>query len=379
MLTLFGCELCFILKNLFTIFLFLYLTTFAFMEKSAQRTEISNVGEFGLIDILTKNFETKQLSTIKGIGDDGAILDFGGYKTVVTTDILVEGIHFDLSYCPLHNIGYKAVAVNVSDICAMNAVPTQILVSIAISNRFSVEAVEEIYKGVRLACEQYKIDLVGGDTTASNKGLIINVVALGKATLEKIAQRNNAKEGDLICVTGDLGGAYIGLQILEREKKIFLEHPTITPQLKGHEYIIERQLKPEARIDIIEYLNENDLTPSAMIDISDGLSSEILHICKQSNVGCVIEEENVPIANETYNTALELNIDPINCVLSGGEDYELLFTIDPKYKSIIDKHHDISIIGEILDANLGVKIHTKGDNYHSIIAMGWNSLNNDQE
>lgn len=345
--------------------------------ENMQRTEISSIGEFGLIDKITKNFTPLHNSTIKSMGDDGAVIDTQEGNTIVTTDILVEGIHFDLSYCPLHYLGYKAVSVNISDICAMNATPKQILISIAISNRFSVEAIEAIYDGVRNACEVYKVDLIGGDTTASNKGLIINVVAIGIANHDKISYRSGAKPGDLLCTTGDLGAAYVGLQILEREKTIFQQHPTTTPKLSGYDYIIQRQLKAEARTDIIEYFNENKVVPTAMIDISDGLSSEILHLCRQSKTGALLFESQIPIAKETYNTALEMNIDPINCALSGGEDYELLFTIHPDQKNIIEQHPDISIIGEILDENLGVKLLTKGENLHDIVAIGWNSLRNE--
>lgn len=340
------------------------------MEK---RTEIGSIGEFGLIDRLTKNISLINASSIKGIGDDAAIIHSQMHQ-VVTTDLLVEGIHFDLVYTPLKHLGYKAIIVNLSDVYAMNAIPKQVLVSFAISNRFSVEAMEEIYEGMQLACERFKVDIIGGDTTASPKGLTISVTAIGEQQKDKIVQRNTAKEGDLLCVSGDLGAAYLGLKILQREKQVFLNAPTASIQLDKHTYLIERQLKPEARKDIIEFFETENLVPTSIIDISDGLSSEILHICKQSNVGCTLEEENVPISNETYDTALDLSIDPINCALSGGEDYELLFTIDPKDKSKIDKHYDIAIIGTITDANLGIKLHTKGDNYHDLIALGWDGL-----
>ncbi|HRB93291.1 MAG TPA: thiamine-phosphate kinase, partial [Chitinophagales bacterium] len=284
----------------------------------------------------------------------------------ITTDILVEGIHFDLVYTPLKHLGYKSVIVNLSDVYAMNAIPKQILVSLAISNRFSVEAIEEIYEGIKLACKKYKVDLIGGDTTASQKGLIINVVAIGEQEKEKIVSRNSAKEGDLLCVSGDLGAAYMGLTMLQREKQVFLNAPEASIDLSGNDFIVGKQLKPEARKDVIEFFAEQNIVPTSMIDISDGLSSEILHICKQSNV--------VPIASETYNKALEFGIDPINCALSGGEDYELLFTILPSDRTKVKQHPDISIIGEILDSNLGVKLFTKGGNYHDIISLGWNSL-----
>jgi thiamine-monophosphate kinase len=340
------------------------------MEK---RTEIGKIGEFGLIDRLTKDIVLKQTSSIKGIGDDAAVLEYQKAQ-VVTTDLLVEDIHFDLVYTPLKHLGYKAVVVNLSDVYAMNAIPKQILVSFAISNRFSVEAVEEIYEGIKLACERYQVDIIGGDTTASSKGMIISITAIGEQSAEKIVYRNTAKEGDLLCVSGDLGAAYIGLKMLQREKQVFLNAPDANIELDKHTYIVERQLKPEARKDIIAFFEQENIVPTSMIDISDGLSSELLHICKQSNVGCLLEEANIPIANETYDTALDFSIDPITCALSGGEDYELLFTIDSKDKSKLDKHHDIAIIGEILDANLGIKLHTKGDNYHDLIALGWDGL-----
>lgn len=342
------------------------------MEKTT-RTEISTLGEFGLIDRLTKDIQLKNSSSVKGAGDDAAIIQPSATQ-VVTTDILVEGIHFDLVYTPLKHLGYKSVIVNLSDVYAMNAIPKQILVSIAISNRFSVEAVDEIYAGIQLACQQYNVDLVGGDTTASPKGLIINVVAIGEQEATKIVTRNTAKEGDLLCVSGDLGGAYMGLNILQREKQVFLQAPGANVELSGNDYIIGRQLKPEARKDIIEFFAQQNIVPTSMIDISDGLSSEILHICKQSNVGCQLNEADVPIANETYNKALDFGIDPINCALSGGEDYELLFTILPSDKNRVNQHPDISVIGEIVDANLGVKLYTKGGNYHDIISLGWDGL-----
>ncbi len=343
-----------------------------------KRTEIGSIGEFGLIDKLTEKLELVNNSSLKGVGDDAAVINASGTTQLVSTDILVEGIHFDLTYAPLKHLGYKAVITNLSDIYAMNAHPKQIVISLAISSRFSVEAIEELYEGVKLACKRYKVDLIGGDTTASVKGLIINVTVIGEQVDEKIVYRNGAKEGDLLCVSGDLGGAYLGLQLLEREKQLFLENPEIKPNLNNQTYLVERQLKPEARKEIVEDLEEYGIIPNAMIDISDGLSSEIIHICKQSNVGCQIEEESLPIANETYNQALEFNMGPTTCALSGGEDYELLFAVDPKHQKKMDDHPDISVIGEFLDVNLGVKLHTKGDNLHDIVSMGWNSLDNEQ-
>lgn len=347
----------------------LYLCT---MEK-VKRTEISTLGEFGLIEKLTKDIQLKNDSSVKGIGDDAAVMKTDKHQ-VITTDILVEGIHFDLVYTPLKHLGYKAVVVNLSDVYAMNAIPKQILVSLAISNRFSVEAIEEIYDGIKLACNKFGVDIIGGDTTASQKGLIINVVAIGEQEKEKMVYRNTAKEGDLLCVSGDLGAAYMGLTILQREKQVFLNAPEASIELSGDDYIVGRQLKPEPRKDVIDFFAEQNIIPTSMIDISDGLSSEILHICKQSNVGCQLNEEFVPIAKETYEKALEFGIDPINCALSGGEDYELLFTILPSDRIKIKQHPDISIIGEIMDENLGVKLFTKGGNYHDIISLGWNSL-----
>ena len=338
-----------------------------------SRTEISKIGEFGLIDRVTKDIATYNASSIKGIGDDAAVVNSAQHQ-VLTTDLLIEGIHFDLVYTPLKHLGYKAIMVNLSDVYAMNAFPKQVLVSFGISNRFSVEAIDEIYAGMKLACQRYQVDIVGGDTTSSPQGLVISVTAIGEQSFEKIAYRNGAKEGDLLCVSGDLGAAYMGLKILQREKQVFLNAPEASIELDKFTYIVERQLKPEARKDIIQFFDTEQLVPTSMIDISDGLSSEILHICQQSNVGCTLEEEHVPIANETYDTALSLNIDPITCALNGGEDYELLFTINPKDKAIVDKNHDIAIIGEITDALLGIKLHTKGGNYHDIIAMGWDGM-----
>jgi thiamine-monophosphate kinase len=339
-----------------------------------SRTEIGQIGEFALIDRLTNSFSINNPSSLYGVGDDGAVIQAGGKQQVVTTDMLVEGIHFDLMYTPLMHLGYKAVTVNLSDVYAMYAEPRQILVSVAISNRFSVEAMEELFSGIRIACEKYGVDLIGGDTTASSKGLIINVVAIGEITGDKAVFRNGAKEGDLLCVSGDLGAAYLGLQLLEREKRIFKENPGIQPNLEGQDYVVGRQLKPEARKDIYDYLRKEGLVPTAMIDISDGLSSEIRHLCKQSNVGCQLEEAEVPIAKEAYDLALQFNIAPITAALSGGEDYELLFTIDPGDKDKIDPLSGICIIGEMLDANLGIKLHTKGDNYYDIISLGWDSF-----
>lgn len=335
-----------------------------------KTTPISELGEFGLIEHLTKNFSTKNSSTKKSIGDDAAVLDYGTKKTVITTDLLAEGIHFDLMYMPLKHLGYKSIVVNLSDVYAMNAKPKQVLVSLALSSRFTVEAVSEIYAGIEHACNVYRVDLIGGDTTSSQSGLVISVTAIGEADEENIVYRNGAKPGDLICVTGDLGAAFLGLQILEREKRIWLEHPGVQPEL-GNEYLIQRQLKPEARKDIIELFEELNLKPTAMLDVSDGIASDLKHLCKQSNVGCEINEAAVPIAETTYNTALELNFDPIVCALNGGEDYELLFTISPEDETKLTNETEISVIGIITQNANETILKTKSGNYHNITAQGW--------
>ncbi len=344
------------------------------MAQPGKRTEISELGEFKLIDHLTQNFEIKDAFTIKGIGDDAAVIDNTGKLTVVTTDMLVEGIHFDMMYVPLKHLGYKSVVVNVSDIYAMNAEPHQITISLAISNRFSVEALEDFYEGVYHACEYYNIDLVGGDTTSSLKGLIISVTAIGDAAEDEIVYRNGTKDGDLICVTGDLGAAYIGLQLLEREKKIFIENPGVQPDLENKKYIVGRQLKPEARKDIIAFFKEARIKPTAMIDISDGLSSDLLHICKQSKCGAIIYENELPIHPETFEQANSFNINPATCALNGGEDYELLFTIDAKHAAAIAQNNSISVIGKIVPEKNGVFLKTSNDNLFKIQAQGWNSF-----
>lgn len=335
-------------------------------------TEISALGEFGLIQRLTQRFSTQDDSTIKGVGDDAAVLDAGKQKVVVSTDLLVEGIHFDMMYTPLKHLGYKAVVVNLSDIYAMNARPKHITVSLAISSRFTVEALEEIYEGILHACKVYNVDLVGGDTTSSLKGLIISVTAVGYANEEKIVYRNGAKVGDLIAVSGDLGAAYLGLQLLEREKRIFLEDQNITPDLESEKYLVGRQLKPEARKDIIDFFEEMNLQPTAMIDVSDGISSDILHICSQSKVGCQIYEDEIPIVEETAERALTFNLDPTTCAMNGGEDYELLFTIDEADETKLVDVPGISIIGRIVEKEEGCLLVTKGGNRVAITAQGWN-------
>ncbi len=337
-----------------------------------NRTDVNELGEFGLIDHLTKNFDPKLASTIKGVGDDAAVLDYGGdMLTLVSTDMLVEGIHFDLMYTPLKHLGYKSVVVNLSDIYAMNGQPKHITVSIAISNRFSVEALEEIYDGIKTACDFYGVDLVGGDPTSSNKGLIISITAIGQAAKDKIAYRSGAKVGDLLCLTGNVGAAYLGLQLLEREKQIYLANPGVQPDLENQQFIIERQLKPEARKDMIELFEKVNLVPTAMIDVSDGVASEVFHICKQSAVGAFVEESGVPIHPDAQMMALKFQLDPITCALSGGEDYELLFTINPAEVDKIKYLPDIYIMGEITEQKDGIKLHTKGGNIHDLKAQGW--------
>ncbi len=340
----------------------------------AERTEISSLGEFGLIDHLTKNNKIKNASTIVSVGDDAAVLDHFGKQVVVTTDMLVEGIHFDLMYTPLKHLGYKSVIVNLSDIYAMNATPQQITLSIAFSNRFSVEALGEFYEGVYAACERYNVDLIGGDTTSSQKGFVISVTAIGEVAPDKYVKRSTAKFGDLICVSGDLGGAFLGLTLLEREKKVFLETKGVQPDLENQDYIIGRFLKPEARKDIVEFFAGEKIMPTSMIDISDGLSSELLHICKQSKKGCVLYEEKIPINEMARQFAYKLEIDPTACALSGGEDYELLFTIDQGDYNKIASNGDISIVGHITEPEEGSVIITKGGNTHKLTAQGWNAF-----
>lgn len=340
----------------------------------SNRTEVNDYGEFGLIHHLTKNIELQNASSILGVGDDAAVIDHFGKQTVVTTDLLLEGVHFDLAYTPLKHLGYKSVVVNVSDIYAMNATPTQITMSIGISSKVSVEALEEFYEGVYIACEEYGVDLVGGDTSASQKGFIVSVTAIGELVEDKVVKRSTAQKGDLVCVSGDLGGAYIGLLFLEREKKIFLESPQVQPDLENESYVIGRLLKPKARKDVIEFLEQQGVVPTSMMDISDGLSSEILHICEKSGVGCVIYEEKIPVAEDTRNAAYKFEIDPTACALSGGEDYELLFTIKQDDYEKLTLNEQISVIGYITEAEQGAKIKTKGGNTFDVTAQGWNAF-----
>ncbi len=338
-----------------------------------QRTEISTLGEFGLIDHLTKNNETKNASTIVSVGDDAAVLDHLGKQIVVTTDMLVEGIHFDLMYTPLKHLGYKSVIVNLSDVYAMNATPTQITLSIAFSNRFSLEALDEFYEGVYAACERYGVDLIGGDTTSSQKGLIISITAIGEVAPDKYVKRSTANKGDLLCVSGFLGGAFLGLTILEREKKIYAE-TGVQPDLEGQNYIVGRLLKPEARKDIIEFFAEKEIVPTSMIDISDGLSSEILHICKQSNLGCVLYEDKIPVYEDAKQFAYKLELDPTACALSGGEDYELLFTISQNDYEKVKLNEQVSVVGYMVTPDEGKNIITRGGNKHELVAQGWNHM-----
>ena len=341
---------------------------------STERTEISSLGEFGLIDHLTRNIEIQNASTILGVGDDAAVIDHFGKQTVLTTDLLVEGVHFDLIYTPLKHLGYKSVVVNLSDVYAMNAIPTQIILSIGISNRFSLEALDEFYEGVYAACEKCGVDLVGGDTTTSQKGFIISLTAIGEVAPDNYVKRSTAKKGDLLCVSGDLGAAYVGLLFLEREKKIFIESPGVQPDLEGETYVIGRLLKPEARKDIVEFFATNQIKPTAMMDISDGLSSEILHICKDSNLGCVLYEEKIPVSEEMKKAAFKFEIDPTACALSGGEDYELLFTVAQEDYEKLVLNEQISVVGYMTGPEEGAHIITKGGSKHPVTAQGWNHL-----
>lgn len=346
------------------------------MLENTNRTELSSLGEFGLIKHLTQFIEINNESTIKGIGDDAAVIDYKNKQTIVSTDMLVEGVHFDLAYMPLKHLGFKSVSVNLSDIYAMNATPKQITISLAISNRFSVEALEELYAGFMMACKKHNVDIIGGDTTTSKSGLVISITAIGEAESSDIVYRNTAKEGDLLCVTGDLGAAYVGLQLLEREKKIFMESPGVQPDLGGNDYILERQLKPEARKDIPVLLKKLEVKPTAMIDISDGLASEILHITTQSDLGCNLFEEKIPIDPSTYNMAREFNLDPTMCALSGGEDYELLFTIDQADFPKVKANPDITVIGHLTNSKEGVNLISKAGTSIPLTAQGWDSFLN---
>ena len=336
-----------------------------------NRTEIKDLGEFGLIDRITKNFVNKNDSTKVGIGDDAAVIDGGTDYLLLSTDMLVEGVHFDLSYMPIQHLGYKSIAINVSDIAAMNGTPQQVVVNLGLSNRFSVEAVEKLYEGMEAACKDYKVDLVGGDTTSSPSGLIISVSITGRVERDKVVLRSKVEKGDIVCATGDLGGAYIGLQVLEREKQVFLANPNMQPDLKKYPYVTERQLKPIARMDIIHELADMNVKPKAMIDISDGLASELFHLAKQSDVGFFIYEDKLPIDKQTYDTAVEFNIDPITAVMNGGEDYELLFSISQDDFEKLKNHPDIHFIGYAAEKEKGINLVTKNQNVVPIKAQGW--------
>lgn len=343
-------------------------------DKNPQKTELSDLGEFGLIEILTRSFKLCQSSSIKGVGDDAAVVWHGKNHTVVTTDLLVENVHFNLGYMPLKHLGYKAVIVNLSDVYAMNAKPTQITVSIAVSNRFSLEALEEIYAGIALACQKYEVDLVGGDTTSSLTGLIISITALGEAPNKDLVYRSGAKPNDLLVVSGDLGAAYLGYQILERENQVFKVNPNNQPDLEPYSYLIERQLKPEARRDIPELLKKLEVQPTSMIDISDGLSSEILHICKQSGVGAVVYENKIPIDPQVLTTSQEFGLNPMTAALNGGEDYELLFTVAPADYDKIKGNPHLSVIGYITDEAENAFLQNKNNERIALTAQGWNAF-----
>ena len=340
-------------------------------------TTVKELGEFGLIEKLTKDININHKSTVKGVGDDAAVLNHNGNDIVVTTDLLVEGVHFDLVYTPIKHLGYKAVVVNLSDVYAMNAIPKQITVSIALSGKFSLEAIEMLYEGINLACENYNIDLVGGDTTSSVNGLAISITAIGEVAQGGSVCRNTAKPGDIICVTGDLGASYAGLQILKREKEVYMVNHNSQPDMTNYDYVLERQLKPEARKDIIEALRNADLVPSAMIDISDGLSSEILHICKESNCGAKIEEGKIPVDAQTIFVAEEFDLDPTLFAMNGGEDYELLFTVSPEDSDKILNVPGVIMIGEILNKEDGIKLYARTSGSTDIKAQGWNAYDND--
>ena len=348
-------------------------------NKNEQTSNLEELGEFGLIENLTKSFNPTNNSTIKGIGDDAAVINNGNEETVISTDMLVEGIHFDVTYVPLKHLGYKAVVVNLSDIYAMNAIPKQITVSIAVSSRYSVEALEEIYSGIKQACELYNVDLIGGDTTSSLKGLVISITAIGSAPRETLVYRNGAELNDLICVTGDLGGAYMGLQVLEREKSVFRENPEMQPDMSGFEYVLERQLKPEARKDLIKLLDEMKIVPTSMIDISDGLASELMHITHQSEKGAQIYEDKIPVDYNTYKVAEDFNFNATTAALNGGEDYEMLFTISQKDFEVVKGLPGISIIGHISEKNTGVTMVARGEQVIELQAQGWNAFRNKSE
>jgi thiamine-monophosphate kinase len=344
------------------------------LEDKPTRTELSELGEFGLIDLLTKNITLKNKSSIKGVGDDAAVIDYGSKQTLITKDLLIEGVHFDLTYMPLKHLGYKAVVVNLSDIVAMNGTPKQIIVGIGASNRFSIEALEEIYEGIYLACDKYNVDLVGGDTVSSTSGLFISVTAIGEAKKEDVVYRNSAKKGDLLFVSGDLGAAYAGLLLLEREKEVYKADPSMQPDLDGHDYILGRQLKPEARTDVLKLLKDMGVKPTSMIDISDGLASEMLHLCHDSGLGGAIYEEKIPVDITTAGVAEEFEIDPTTCAMNGGEDYELLFTISQEDFEKLKDVDGISVIGHMTDKSEGVNLISRSGTVVPIEAQGWDAF-----
>jgi len=345
-------------------------------DKNQSKTPLSELGEFGLIDHLTKDFSIKKKSTVKGIGDDAAVLGFKNEQIVVTTDMLVEGVHFDLSYMPLKHLGYKAMIVNLSDVYAMNANASQVTVSIAVSNRFPLEALEALYSGIKTAASIYDVDVIGGDTTSSTTGLIISITAIGTANSKDVVYRSGAKSNDLLVVTGDLGAAYLGLQVLEREKEVFKVNPQNQPDLENYTYIIERQLKPEARKDIVKLLNDLKVKPTSMIDISDGLSSEIMHLCKESQVGCELYEDKIPLDPQVISTCEEFNLDSTTVALSGGEDYELLFTVSQEDYTKIKGNPNFTVIGFMKDKSAGMNLITRAETSIPLKAQGWNSFNN---
>ena len=343
-------------------------------DKNQSRTNLAELGEFGLINHLTQNFKIQNSSTVKAVGDDAAVLDLKEKQVLITTDLLIEGVHFDLGYMPLKHLGYKAVMVNLSDVYAMNGSATQITVSIAVSNRFTLEAMEELYEGIHLACKTYNVDLVGGDTSSSNKGLLISITAIGEINKDAIVYRNTAKPNDLLVVTGDLGASYLGLQVLEREKQVFQVNPNSQPDLTDYSYLIERQLKPEARKDIVKLLKDLEVKPTSMIDISDGLSSEILHICTQSKVGCNLYEDKLPLDPQVISTCEEFELNSTTVALSGGEDYELLFTISQEDFPKIKGNPHLTVIGHITDESAGVNLVTRANQQIKLTAQGWNAL-----
>ncbi len=345
-------------------------------NKEIITTELSELGEFGLINKLTKDLKLINKQSIKGVGDDAAVLNYNSEQIVVTTDLLLEGVHFNLAYTPLMHLGYKAVTVNISDIAAMNAKPRQILVSFAVSNRFGLEAIEELYKGIHIACKDYGVDLVGGDTSSSVKGLFISITAIGGVEKENVVYRSGANVKDILCVTGDLGSAYMGLQLLERENKIYKSDPLIQPDLSGYDYLLQRQLRPQARVDIINYFKENGIVPTSMIDISDGLSSEAIHLSINSDKGCRIFEDKIPIADQTIELANEFGLEPLICALNGGEDYELLFSVKPSDFQKIKSNPDITAIGYFTEKEEGMNLEVSNGKIIPLNSQGWNAFLN---